>query len=218
MVRIINQEQARPQAAPQLTEKSKVLLQVVGLIIADRPAVIRELLEDYSITFKNEPTQRELIDTLLSAIGECNVEFNKELAGIILDCSLEQSYDSFDIKSLFNKNQGQGAEGAAAEGQAGGNGGGGGGLWAGIAKAVGSIGGAIGQGLKGKQARDQATANTLQGIYAYKAQTAAAEQSKGKSNALLYLGLFVVLGLALTAMIYHYRKQNQQPNPLSTTP
>jgi len=214
MVRIINQEQARPLPAQQLTEKSKVLLQVVGLIIADRPTLIRELLEDYSITFRNEPTQKELVDSLLSAIGECNVEFNSELAGIILDCSLEQSYDSFDIKSLFNKNQG--GEGAAPEGQAGA--GGGGGLWAGIANAVGGIGGAIGQGLKGRQARDQATANTLQGIYAYKAQAASAEQSKGKNNTLLYLALFVVLGLAFAAMIYHHRKQNQQTNTLTTTP
>lgn len=219
MVRIINQEQPKAQTpAPEatLTEKSKALLQVIGIVIADKPKAIRQLLEDYSLSFEKEPGEKELVDTLLSAIGECNPEFNNDLASIILDCTLENSYDSFDFKSMFSKSKD--ADAGADSNASGGGNAGGGGLWAGIANAVGGIGGAIGQGIKGKQNRDQATANTIQGIYAYKSQQAATEQSKGKNKIYMMLLLFVVVGIAITALVYFNRKQTQQPSliPLNT--
>ena len=212
MVRIINEEQAKaqtPAPEPKLTEKSKVLLQVIGIVIADKPQAIRELLENYSIAFAKEPNEKELVDTLLSAIGECDPEFNSDLASIILDCTLESTYDDFDFKSNFSNYK----DGEADSGQ---SSGGGGGLWAGIANAVGGIGGAIGQGLKGKQARELATANTIQGIYAYKSQVAANEHSKQKNKVYMLIALFVVIGLAVTALIYYYRKQ-QTPQPIPLT-
>lgn len=223
MVRIINQESStagQAQLAPELTENSKVLLRVIGILIADRPDALRELLADYSVTFREEPTGKELVDTLLSAIGECDPDFNRDLASIILDCTLENAYDSFDIKSLFSKNK-EGNAGADSGSSSGGGNTGGGGLWTGIANAVGSVGGAIGQGLKGKQAREQATANTLQGMYAYKNQLAANEQSKGKNNLYILLAVLAVVGLAVTALVYFSRKQEAntpelQPMPLNT--
>lgn len=215
MVRIVNQEQPKspqPATAPALSERSKVLLQVTGIVIAHKPQAIRELLEDYSVTFEKEPTEKELVDTLLSALAECNREFNNDLATMILDCTLEDPYDSFDFKSLFSKNKDAeaGTENAQASG-------GGGGLWAGIANAVGSVGGAIGQGLKGKQARDQATANTLQGMYAYKTQQAANEQSKSKNKVYVLLAVFALAGLAVVALVYFSRRQQTQlPDPQQT--
>ncbi len=218
MVRIIKEEQPKtqqPLPEARLTEKSKVLLQVIGIVIADKPQAIRELLEDYSVTFEKEPSEKELVDTLLSAIGECNAEFNNDLASIILDCTLENTYDSFDFESMFSgkKKAESGADSSQSSG-----GSGGGGLWAGIANAVGGIGGAIGQGLKGKQARDQATANTIQGIYAYKSQVAANDRSKGKNKVYMMLALFVVIGLAVTALVYFNRRQQATPStiPLNT--
>ena len=215
MVRIVNQEQAKnePTAAPALSEKSKALLQVIGIIISEKPEAIIELLADYSVTFGKEPSDKELVDTVLSAIGECDPDFNSDLASIILDCTLENTYDSFDFKSLFSKNKD--TDSGAETGQS--SGGAGGGLWAGIANAVGSVGGAIGQGLKGRQAREQATATTLQGMYAYKSQLAANEQSKGKNNLYVLLAILTVAGLAVTALIYFSRRQQPEiiePQPL----
>lgn len=207
MVRIINQEK-KQEPEVKLTEKSKVLLQIIGIVIADKPKAIQELLEDYSIELADKPDDKELTDKLLSAIGECDKEFNNDLSSIILDCTLENNYDSFDFKSIFNK----GGDGGTEE-STGSSGGGGGGLWGGIANAVGGIGGAIGQGIKGKQAKDQAAATTLQGIYSYKAQLAATEQSKSKNKAFMLLGLFLLLGLAVAALAY-YNKKQQQPIPL----
>lgn len=211
MVRIINQEKKQEKAQEpevKLNEQSKALLQIIAIVIADNPKAIQELLEDYSIELLEKPDEKELTDKLLSAIGECDKEFNSDLSSIILDCTLENNYDSFDFKSLFNKGGDSGAEESGGS-----SGGGGGGLWGGIANAVGGIGGAIGQGIKGKQAKDQATATTLQGIYSYKAQLAATEQSKSKNKTFMLLGLFLLLGLAVAALAY-YNKKQQQPIPL----
>lgn len=208
MVRIINNEKVKPkEPEAMLNEKSKALLQLIGIIIADNPKAIRDILEEYSIELSENPTDKELTDKLLSAIGECNKEFNNDLARVILDCTLESSYDSFDFKSLFNKG---GDSGAEENGESSG-GGGGGGLWAGIANAVGGIAGSIGSG---KRAREEATSKTLQGIYAYKAQLAANEQDKGKNKMYMLIALFVLLGLAVAAIAYYTKKQSQQPLPL----
>lgn len=212
MVRIINQEKKQEKAQEpevKLNEQSKALLQIIAIVIADNPKAIQELLDDYSIELTENPDEKELTEKLLSAIGECDKEFNSDLSSIILDCTLESNYDSFDFKSLLNKGGDSGTEESGGSS----GGGGGGGLWGGIANAVGGIGGAIGQGIKGKQAKDQATATTLQGIYSYKAQLAATEQSKSKNKTFMLLGLFLLLGLAVAALAY-YNKKQQQPIPL----
>lgn len=203
MVRIINQEKHKEPEA-KLTEKSKALLQVIAIIIAAKPKAVQQLLEEYSMEFSEKPDEKELTDKLISAIGECNKHFNDDLARIILDCTLESEYDSFDFKSLFGK-------GGESEGEeSGGSGGGGmGGLWAGLGSAIGGIAGSIGGG---RRAREEATSKTLQGIYAYKAQLAANEQNKGKNKKQMIIALFVVLGLVLLAIAFFSNKK-QQPVP-----
>lgn len=204
MVRIINKEKPKEPEA-KLTEKSKALLEIIGIIIADKPKAVQELLEDYSVDFTKSPDEKELTDKLLSAIGENNKQFNNDLARVILDCTLESEYDSFDFKSLFKKGEDSGGE------ERGGSGGGGGGIWAGIGNAIGGIAGNIGSG---RRAREEATSKTLQGIYAYKAQLAANEQNKGKNKKQMIIALFVVIGLILLAAAYFSNKKQPQPIPL----
>lgn len=198
MVRIINQEKPKEQQV-KLDEKSNALLQLVGIIIADKPKAIQKLLEEYSVEFTENPTDKDLTEKLLSAIGEDNKEFNYDLAQIILDSTLESEYDSFDIKSLFNKGGGSAEEESAGSG--------GGGIIGGITNAIGGIAGSIGAG---KRAREEATSKTLQGIYSYKAQLAANEQGKGKNKMYMLIALFVLLGFALAAIAYYMKKQSQQ--------
>ena len=182
------------------------MLQIIGILIADKPKAVQELLENYSIELAEKPDEKELTEKLLSAVGECNKEFNSELGSIILDCTLESEYDSFDFKSLFNKGGESGEEESGGSG-----GGGGGGLIGGITNAIGGIAGSIGAG---KRAREEATSKTLQGIYAYKAQLAKGEQSKGKNKMYMLIALFVLLGLALAAMAFYAKKSEEQPLPL----
>ncbi|MGQ0827909.1 MAG: hypothetical protein ACT4ON_05900 [Bacteroidota bacterium] len=201
MVRIINQEKPKEPEA-KLTEKSKALLQIIAIIIADKPKAVQELLESYSIEFSEKLDEKELTDKLLSAIGECDKHFNNDLTRIILDCTLENDYDGFDFKSLFKKGEDSGGEESGS--------GGGGGLWAGIGSAIGGIAGSIGSG---RRAREEATTKTLQGIYAYKAQLASNEQNKGKNKKQMIIALFVILGLVLLAAAYFSNKKQPQQVP-----
>lgn len=207
MVRIINQEQSKQSIEAPFTEKSKALLQVIAIVIADKPQTVRELMEDYGVEFTEKPEEKELTEKLISAIGECNKSFNNDLGRLILDCTLESEYDSFDFKSLFKKGEDSGGEESGASG---GGGGGMGGLWAGIGSAIGGIAGNIGSG---RRAREEATSKTLQGVMAYKAQLAANEQNKGKNKMKMIIALFIVLGLVIALMAFLSRKQ-QQPQPI----
>lgn len=202
MVRIINQEKPK-EPEVKLTEKSKALLQIIAIIIADKPKAIQELLDEYSIELSEKPDEKELTDKLLSAIGECDKRFNNDLTQIILDCTIESDYDGFDFKSLFKKGEDSGGEES-------GSGGGGDGLWAGIGNAIGGIAGSIGSG---RRAREEATSKTLQGIYAYRAQLAANEQNKGKNKKQMIIALFVILGLVLLAAAYFSNKKQSQQVP-----
>ncbi len=206
MVRIINKEKEKSKEPENgLTEKSKALLQLIGVIISDNSKAIHELLKGYSIELSENITDKELTDKLLSAIAECDREFNNDLAKIILDCTVESGYDSFDFKSLFNK-------GGDAAGEEGGSSSGGGGLWAGIANAVGGIGSSIGAG---KRAREEATSKTLQGIYTYKAQLAANERNKNKNKTYVIISVFVLLGLIIAAVAFFSKgKEQQERTPL----
>lgn len=203
MVRIINKEKPK-EAEAKLDEKSQALLQLIGIIIANNPKATQKLLEEYSVAFTENPTDNELTEKLLSAIGENNKEFNYDLAQVILDSTLESEYDSFNFKSLFSKGGDSGEEESAGSG--------GGGIIGGITNAIGGIAGSIGAG---KRAREEATSKTLQGIYSYKAQLAANEKSKGKNKMYMLIALFVLLGLTMAAIAYYMKKQSQkQPIPL----
>ena len=187
-----------------LDEKSKNLFQVIGIIIADNPKAIRELLEEYSIELTEKPTDKELTEKLLWATSECNNDFNSDLAAVILDYSLESAYDNFDFKSLFNKGGNSEEEGKSS------GGGGGGGLLGNITNIIGKAGGTIAQGIKGREAKEEATAQTLQGIYSYKAQLAANQQSKRNNKMYVLISLFVLFGFALAATLYYLKKQSHQ--------
>ena len=203
MVRIINHKQTQPSANAFDGQKT-ALIQLFSFSIVKQPFAVQELLEDFGIKTSDKPTEKELTDKLLSAIGACDERFNLELAKILLDSTQESEYDHFDFKGLFKKDDSGGEEQNTA--------GSGGGLIGGITNAIGGIGNAIGQGIKGKQAKDQATAQTLQGIYNYKAQLAANEKSKGNNKAIVVISVFALLLIVIGALAYFKQNQaKQQP-------
>lgn len=207
MVRIINDKEARVSKEQVLSERSKALLQMFSIVLAEQPLAIQHLLEEYQIELSAEPTDKERTEKLLSAVGACDHRFNIDLAKIILDCTLESEYDNFNIKGLFKKGESGSEESSSSEGGSGA--GGGGGLWAGIANAIGGVGGAIGQVVKGRQAKDQATAQTLQGIYNYRAQVASQEKSKGKNKMVMIISMAVLVVLVIGAIAYYRQRQAQ---------
>jgi|SRR3954466_829816 len=207
MVRIIRDREMTRAAEPVLSERSKILLQMLSIILAEKPKAVQNLLSNYQIELSSEPTDKERTEKLLSAIATCDHRFNTDLAMIILDCT-ENQYDNFDIKGLFNKGGDSGNEESSNT-----SGGTGGGLIGGIANAVGGIGGAIGQAIKGRQAKEQATSQTLQGIYNYRAQLASNAKSEGKNKVLVLISVFILVGLVIGAVAYYQKNQVKQQLP-----
>ena len=201
MVRIINKEKSSEQRQVKLDEKSKALLTVIGIAIAERPGAIENILSAYSVEMGNAPDEKELTEKLITALTKNDTDFNIELAEILLDGAFESSYENFDFKSLFSsKENGDGSQG------------GGGGMVGSIANAVSSIGQTIEKGIDNKR---NATAHTLQGIYAYKAQLAASQQGKNKTKTAAMIAFLILLGVAIIGIIAYRRKQAQEILPVS---
>jgi hypothetical protein len=209
MVRIIqeNNTHNKPKkpmpTAEELNQTHHALLQVLGLIVAGKPEEVRGLLENYGID--TECSDGELADELLYAISEGDADFNMDLAGLILDSSLnDDSYDSFDFKNLANKATGIFSKGRDKQGDENENKPG---VLKGLVSGIGQIGGIVGIGarsLQGKSASEQ----TRKGITAY--QEKQAEQADQKpNNNLMIVGLVVLLGFGLLAVISKLRKQEQ---------
>jgi len=199
MVRIINKEKGSEQRQAKLDEKSKALLKVIGIAIAERPGAIENLLSAYSVEIGEAPDEKELTEKLIAALMENDTDFNIELAEILLDGAIESSYESFDFKSLLS-------------GKENGDSSGGSGMVGSIANAVSSIGQTIEKGIDNKR---NATAHTLQGIYAYKAQLAASQQGKDKTKTAAMIAFLILLGVAIIGIIAYRRKQAQEILPVS---
>lgn len=205
MVRIIRDKETSRLPERVLPERSTILLPLFSIVLAEQPQAIQDLLQEYQVALSDAPTDQERTSKLLSAVAACDHRFNRDLARIIFNCAQEQQYDHFDIKGMFSKTGEAGVDEAGSS-----SGGNGGGLIAGIANAVGGIGGAIGQGIKGKQAKDQATSTTLQGIYNYRTQLAATEKSKGKNKMLLLVSLMVLVVCVIGGIAYMKKNQAKQ--------
>jgi hypothetical protein len=199
MVRIVGQkEKPKPEIkqAPRLSYKSNVLLQVMGIIIADKPEAIRGLLEDYGFELLENISDQELSDKLLQAISSGNAELHQELAELILDNTLDSSYDDFDFKSLLgNTNQSNASPDTQNNP---------GGLLGNITSTVNDIGNTISQQISQKR---QASSQTLQGIMAYRQQQAQTDQSKNKTKNQMLIGLFFLLGICVLAIAASSRRR-----------
>jgi hypothetical protein len=201
MVRIVGQkEKPKPvtRQAQGLSYKSNVLLQVMGIILADKPEAIRNLLEDYGYELPETISDQELSDKLLQAISSGNTDLHQELAEMILDNTLDSSYDDFDFKSLLgNANQNTGSTDSQNNS---------GGLLGNITSTVTDIGNTISQQISQKR---QASAQTLQGMMAYRQQQAQADQGKNKTKTQMLIGLFFLLGICVLAIAAGSRRRQR---------
>lgn len=213
MVRIIKPDQQHTnESAPVLDQAQGALLNLLGIIIAEYPEKIERLLKSFGLEPGEDPDEHVLTNDLLIAIGENSREFNTELAELILDCSLDSNDDGFNIKGLLNKGD---QESETDSNQP--KGGGGGGMLSAISGAIQGIGGVVGKGLQNRQAKNQATSQTLQSVLAYKQQLAANRQAqiapaKKSLNApmIILISLFAMAGLGLLAWAM-YNRRLQQP-------
>lgn len=207
MVRIVKEHTEEPTTAMELSAQGLVLLQVLGVMIADRPQVISTLLQTYGLDISDHPSDQELLEGLLSGIEERDADFNHDLAVLILDGYLDADYESYegadaaaDASGVLNST----ATGASS-----------GGLIGGITGAIGGIGSALGAGFGRKQAKEQATMQAVQGMMSYRQQTAQDQvnyKARQKKKQSLWLVLFMVIGACLLVLLA--KTKPRQPVPL----
>ncbi len=212
MFRIIQDESeiskpTEPQVKPKELEldfKHHLLLNVMGLVVAEAPEKVHRLLEDhYSIELSRDCPEEDLADALILAIGECNVDFDRDLASLILDRTLDSSYDQYDFRQLAGQaatilssvGNSQNADGQSSPGVLGN-----------LTSTIGQIGGIISQATQSQSAGDQAR----RGIIAYRRQLAEQRESeeKKKNNILLFL-ILTALGIGVIGLISNMKRQSQ---------
>lgn len=208
------ERQVPPQAKPEMVElggKHHLLLNALGLVVAEAPETVRQLLDDYSIELSRDCPEEEIADTLILAIGECQDDFNRDLASLILDRTLNNSYDQYDFKQLAsqavnilgNVGKQQNADGQNTPSVLGG-----------LETTIGQIGSIISQSHQGNQAQS-ANAQARQGIAAHRRQLAEQREAQGqrKDNLMLFL-LLTALGVGIIGLITYIKRK---PQPIIKT-
>ena len=166
-------------AAPNaLTKEAEITLGLLGVVIADHPEQIRQLLREFGVDTSNKPTARELTNKVIYAIDTRGKEVHWELARVL--------YAKLPPQDEYNSYEGEEQEDGYVN------------L---IMGAIGGIGNAIGSIKSKKQKRAEASQKTMSTIMAYKAQQeqiaaqkAAQEQAHANNMKLLKgIGILVVV-------------------------
>lgn len=191
MIRIIQPKQQQQNQA--LEKKHQVLLQVIGLLVAEDPTSLIDLLKGYSIDLAEHPTQEQLTDELLAAIAEENKEFNQDLGGLILGKTLTGHYDAYDMGAILNDGGGTGGEG----------------LKGGIVTALGGIGRSLGVGGDKDEQLQLARMHTANGSSAYTATEDKPKTASKETKTMMVIGFFMLVGLCALAISNRLKKQKQ---------
>ena len=98
MVRVV-QEQAEEQKA--LDKPSIALFRLLGIVVADKPQQLTDLLRNYGVQLSAEPSTTALTEAAIYAISQQNNEFNYDLAQLLASQRIPESDDSFVPSSLI---------------------------------------------------------------------------------------------------------------------
>ena len=98
MVRVV-QEQVEEQKA--LDKPSIALFRLLGIVVADKPQQLADLLRNYSVQLPVEPSASALTEAAIFAIGQQANEFNYDLAQLLASQRIPESDDSFVPSSLI---------------------------------------------------------------------------------------------------------------------
>lgn len=217
MVRIIQEDNKIPLApkpqpkAQELEHRHHLVLNVIGLVVAEVPEQVHQLLGDYSIELSRDYPEEDLADMLILAIGECDTDFNRDLASLILDRTLSSSYDQYDFKQLA----GQAATILSSVGNSqNGENQNQGGVLGGLTNTIGQIGGILNQGLQAAQSQS-ASEQARKGIIAYQWQQAQKQEAEDqKKNNIMLFFLLTALGIGILGFMAYIKRQSQ---PIKTS-
>lgn len=140
MVRVVSE-------VPKIDSKAGMVLKLLGIVIAERPAEVKKLLEKHRITVSAKPQAAELTAKVMLGIEKGGGPFHTDLAGLLSGKLEDDQYFSFDPISISA-----------------------------ISGAIGSIASVFGAGQQRKLAQQQASAQTMDSIMQYKAAQEMAQQ------------------------------------------
>jgi hypothetical protein len=178
----------------QILEQHSELWKLLGKAIVKRPREIIQLLNRHRIFIRMRDDHKELVDGILQGLERNDKVFNQELSRLL---------------SFLEEDQFIGA----------------------IAQAVGAVAGAVGSGQQKKSARasanamqEQARAQTLSSVLAYKAQQDAnrleelklRQNGKTKQKGIESKTLVIIIGVAVALVIFGmvYFQRNLSPNKI----
>ena len=98
MVRVVQEETEEPKA---LDKTSIALFRLLGIVVADKPIQLADLLRKYGIQLSSQPSKSELTETAIFAISQKDNEFNYDLAQLLASQPIPESDDSFVPNSLI---------------------------------------------------------------------------------------------------------------------
>ncbi|MBL6444673.1 hypothetical protein JMN32_00025 [Fulvivirga sp. 29W222] len=196
MVKIV-----RPQA-----EHSRILPETVfsllGIVLANEPLQVKGLLKKYGYMVSEPANYKSLTDAVIAAMASNNKAFAYDLARLIARQVVPDGFDGFDNFGTA----------------------GGGGVTVGtdpisaIAGAIGSVANLFGNAQQKKMMKKQAGAQTMNTLFAYKAQQeqqAAAMQAEARRHA-NQMATLKVIGLVATGLLFGwYFLRTMKPRSLA---
>lgn len=182
----------------------ETVFSLLGVVLANEPLQLKGLLKKYGYTVSEPASYKTLTDAVIEAMATNNKSFAYDLARLIARQVVPDGVDGFD-------NFGEAA--------------GGGGVTVGtdpisaIAGAIGSVANLFGNAQKKKMMKKQAGAQTMNTIFAYKAQQeqqAAAMQAEARRHA-NQMATIKVIGLVAAGLLFGwYILRTMKPRGLAT--
>lgn len=190
--------------ANSLSPKSRITLDLLGLVIVNQPLEVIELLSKYGSSINRQSSDQEIVGAVLTMLKEENRQFNYDLAALLVQAAAttgesleENNYAPFSGDAGVNI----GLDPVSA-----------------VAGAVGSIANLLGHSRQKKLIQQQAQAQTLSKIIAYKTQQheLQAKQKKKAFSIINNVNMLKIAGvLTLSALLLWWLFKEWPLSPLT---
>ena len=176
MLRVVAHQEA------EFTEDANLAFGLLGVLIETQPEAVAILLQQHNIVVSQQAGPKELSNKLLYLIEHSNASTRWQIAKAVANILPQQEFENFNQSNAEGPNLTVGADPVSA-----------------IAGAIGSIANVVNHAQNKKQLQRQASANTLNALFAYRASQQPATPSPPSNSPrwvfpLVALGVVAALG------------------------
>ena len=187
MLRLVAHQEA------EFTEDANLAFELLGALIETKPEAVATLLHQHNIVVSKQPGPKELTRKLLYLIEHSNASTRWQIAKAIANILPQQEYENFNQSNAEGPNLTVGADPVSA-----------------IAGAIGSIANVVNHAQNKKQLQRQASANTLNALFAFRASQQPATPSPPSNRPRWVLPL-VGLGVLAALGWFFFQQRNAIP-------